>query len=612
MHITLPTRRIGLPILALLTSLGVGRSQTTWDFGGNPDRNWSTLTNWSTDASPAATAVVFGNVGTTGSASTVGNIVDSSYTGTNALSSLTFSNTGVAAWQVTQIATGQTLTVGGAFRVGTTLATGTTTLAAFTGSGALVVNAPSASFTAASSATSGIASRATLDMSNLSTLTATVDNFNVGTGAGGFGTIYLADNSTITSGTFTTGGSGSSYGSAVTNNTYFGTTTVMNVDTIAFGGNRTYGNAQFRPAGSGAANTSAVTNATLTLRGTSGTSAVANMSVGAFAGAMSGNTTSTFNLTGGTVDALVTNLTIGSSSGGLSTNVGGSLSMASGTFNATNVTLGQTTSNTAGTGSIAGTLNVSGGTFLAGTMTLGNNGAGASNNRGSVGILNVSGSGAVTVSGNLVMGVRSGVGNVTSTVNISAGTLLVQGNIGEGAGAASITSSINLSGGILNADNGSIAVDNFTITGGTLKNVASFTAATTGGLAMQNATLGFDNINDISSMAMVLTGTFSLSGTTDLSLSLANGFNPGANNILLVNNDGTGDAISGVFSTINGAAGSTFTLTNDQGSFQYQLSYTGGDGNDLVAIAVPEPSACLLMGLACAGVLWRRRSRVSS
>lgn len=610
MHTKIPSLKITCSALAAMGTLSVGHGQTTWDYSANPDKNWSTATNWSTDASPAATSVVFGNSGTSGASTTVGNIVDTSYTGAGALTGLTYGNTGAAAWQVTQIAAGQTLSVTGNFRAGTTqVGAGLITLAAMTGSGTFAVNNPGGTFTVASSSSTGNASRATLDMSALSNFSANVNLFEVGTGNSGNGTIFLADNSVITSGTFTTGGSGSSYGSGVMNNTYFGTTTVMNVDTISFGGNRTYGTAQFRPANASSSNTSAVTNGVLTIRGANGIGASGTMNVGAYAGAMQGSTSTTVNLTGGTVDALVTNLNIGSSAGANSASPSALLSMASGTFNATNVTLAQTTTNNGGGGSITGNLDVSGGTFLAGTMTLGVNGTGASNNRSSIANLNVSGGAAVTVSGNVVMGVRNGIGSVTSTVNISGGTLLVQGNISEGNGPASITSSINLSGGTLDADRGTIAVDNFTFTGGTLKNVASFTAATTGGLNMQNSTLGFDNINDVSSMALNLTGGFSLNGTTNLSLSLANGFDPGAGTILLVNNDG-GDAISGTFATVNGLVGSTFTLTNDQGSFQYQLSYTGGDGNDLVAIAVPEPSASLLMGAGCAALLWRRRTRM--
>jgi hypothetical protein len=609
MHTKIPSLKITCSALAALGTLSIGHGQTTWDYSANPDKNWSTATNWSTDASPAGTFVVFGNIGTSGTSTTVGNIVDTSYTGGSALTGLTYGNTGAAAWQVTQIASGQTLSVNGSVRVGTSpTGAGVTTLAALTGSGTFVVSNTTSNFTVASTSTTGNAARATLDMSSLAAFSANVGVFEVGTGNSGNGTLFLSDNSLITSGTFTTGGSGSNYGSGVTNNIYFGNSTVLNTETFTVGGNRTYGTAQFRPANTSTSNAAAASNAILTIRGVNGVSAVTNMNVGAYLGSMQGSSNTTLNLTGGTVDALVTNLNIGSSASTLNTNPGAVLSMASGTFNATNVTLAATTSNNGGTGSITGTLDVSGGTFLAGTVTLGSNGTGAANVRGSVANLNVSGSAAVTVSGNVVMGVRNGAGAVTSTVNISGGTLLVQGNISEGAGPASITSSINLSGGTLDADHGTIAVDNFTFTGGTLKNVANFTAATTGGLVMQNSTLGFDNINDLSSMALNLTGNFSLSGTTNLSLSLANGFNPGASTIILVSNDGI-DAITGTFATVNGAAGGTFTLTNDQGSFQYQLSYTGGDGNDLVAIAVPEPSTALLMGAGFATLLWRRRSR---
>ena len=68
----------------------------------------------------------------------------------------------------------------------------------------------------------------------------------------------------------------------------------------------------------------------------------------------------------------------------------------------------------------------------------------------------------------------------------------------------------------------------------------------------------------------------------------------------------------GVFATINGAAfgaDNTFFLTNDLGSFEYKLSYLGGDGNDLVISAVPEPAAGLLCVGGLAG-LWMMRRRI--
>lgn len=615
MYKKIPSSKLVGSALAVLASLGVGHGQTTWDNGAAPDINWSTSTNWSTDASPAGTAVVFGNLGASGSSTTVTNVVDTSFSAGNALSSLTFSNTGASVWQVTQVSSGQTLAVNGPFVVGGYTSGSNATQAAFAGSGTLAVNAASSTFSVSNAgSTSG---RAILDLSALGAFTAQVNAFDLGGGTTGFGTLYLSDNSTITANTFTTGGSGSSYGAGVSNRIFLGNSTTLNSGTVSLGGNRTYGTVKFRAAGDGAANNTTVTGGSLKIRGTDGVGAATLMTVGAWTGAFPGGSSgaSSVDLTGGTVDAKVTTLKVGtnSTSGGNGGRAGTATLTIDGSTSVFEVsgtaTVGELTGNGSNSGTLNGVLNVKGGaSFTAGAMTLANQTSGGLTTTGT---LNVSGNNtSVSITNNLTMGVRSGSAAVAAGVNVSAGTLLIGGNMVEGAGAANIDSTVNLSGGVLNMTQGVIAVDNFVFTGsGALRNVAAFSAAGTGGLAMSgNTTLGFDNISSINGSALLLTGLFSLTGSQDLSLSLANGFDPGAGSILLVDNDGSGDEITGTFGSVNGVVGGTFTLTNDQGSFQYQLSYAGGDGNDLVAVAVPEPSVCALLGLSLAAVLRRRRS----
>jgi hypothetical protein len=205
-----------------------------------------------------------------------------------------------------------------------------------------------------------------------------------------------------------------------------------------------------------------------------------------------------------------------------------------------------------------------------------------------------------------------GTGSVAANVNVSSGTLLIQGNLTEGSGAASVTSTVALSGtGILNMDHGTIAVDTFTMTGGTLKDVASFTAATTGGLDLQTASKLAFGI-DTGFTTLGLTGTLTLGASSDLVLILASGFTPGSS-FTLVGNDAA-EAISGSFATINGSAfgvGNSFSLTNDMGTFNYQLSYTGGTGNDLLMQVVPEPATWLLLaGVGTFFMVVRRRNRL--
>ena len=581
--------KLSLFFVTLFLGASVGFAQTTWNFGGTPDKSWSNVNNWSTGASPAGTDVVFGSTGMTSGSTSVGNIVDQNFT----INTLSFKNSSTTSWQVAQIATGQTLAVSGAFALGGLAVTATTQVAilgpgAFTvdssGTGNFTVN--NAGFTT---------TRATLDLSGLSTFTANVAGFNIGTGATGFGTVLLANNSTITATSLTSGGSGSTYSATVISNILkLGAITTLNVDAITLGRGRTIGNTSFQ---------AGLTGATLKIRAKDGMSRVNTMSVGDLAetGAATNTATTTVDLTGGSVDALVGALTVGNSPGSLSTSYGASLSMASGTFDATSVVVGQTMTTTGtNTGTLTGNLNVSGGTFIAGSMTLANNLNSAK--AATKGNLNVSGSGAVTVSGTLTLGVRTGA-VVTPTVNITGGTLTIggglAGKITEGSGAGTnITSSVNLSGGVLDMSRGSIAVDNFNFTGGTLKNVTSFVVGTgtVGALKLQNAaTLAYD-LNG-STTPLALTGTLDLGGspTANLSLALANDFSPVT--ITLVDNDGV-EAINGTFATFNGGAfgpGNTFTLTNNLGSFDFSLSYTGGDGNDLVALAVPEPGTWAML-----------------
>ncbi len=580
---------LGLPL--------VGFAQTTWDFGATPDQNWSSFSNWSTEASPAATAVVFGATGVTASATTVGNIVDSSYTGGSSLSSLTY-NANSTNWQVTQISSGQTLTVGGAFLVGGLTVNSQNTKVAFTGSGSLVMNNSAAAVTIAN--TGGTSTKSTLDMSALSTFTATASSFNVGTGTTGFGTVYLADTSTITATSINSGGSGSSYGSAVSNLIYLGTTTTFNADTVALAGNRTLGTVKFRASGDGAANNTTVSGASLKIRAADGTSRAANMSVGSWTGAAgSSGGTSTVDLTGGSVDALVTTLKVGATTSAFTSTANAILSLGAGTFDATSVIVGETAGSN--TGTVTGTLNVSGGTFTAGTLRLANNTNGT---MATTGNLNISGAGtAVSVTGDLTLGTRAGTGVVTATVGVSGGTLSVGGNLAEGSGtAANINSTVNLSGGTIDMTKGNVAVDTFTFTGGTLKNVAAFT----GNLNAQNAaTLGFDNV-DGTFTATTLTGSLTLGASANLSLSLANGFTP-VSGFTLIDNDGTADSIAGTFATVNGGAfgsGDSFSLTNNTGTYNFTLNYAGGDGNDLVATLsmIPEPSTyAVIFGVLALG-----------
>ena len=86
-----------------------------------------------------------------------------------------------------------------------------------------------------------------------------------------------------------------------------------------------------------------------------------------------------------------------------------------------------------------------------------------------------------------------------------------------------------------------------------------------------------------------VTGTVSLAGA-NLDLALINGFDPDTgDSFTILANDGT-DAIGGTFAGL--AQGATF-LAGDQ---RFQISYTGGDGNDVVLTAIAMPGVRVLEG----------------
>ncbi|WP_218279890.1 hypothetical protein [Verrucomicrobium spinosum] len=167
-------------VTACLLSCGVSalRAQATWDAGGSATNlNWSTLLNWSTDASVSGVAVTFGSAGLL-AAGTTSSIVDTSLS----ITSLTFNYISTTTQHTLQINSGVTLTETGTFTLGYA-GTGTTKLTV-TGAGSWVINAASSNFTVAntSSSVGSTTNTLTLDMSGLSTFSATVSQFNLGTG----------------------------------------------------------------------------------------------------------------------------------------------------------------------------------------------------------------------------------------------------------------------------------------------------------------------------------------------------------------------------------------------------------------------------------------------
>lgn len=589
-----------LSALTLLTSAQAG----LWDGNaGVGDLNWSTDANWNPDASQLNQAVLFDDTfGETANATTVGNIVNSNLT----IDSLGYANTGTSgnSWQVTEISTGVTLTIDAATAPAASLSvggvTGSTSRTAIRGAGTLTVNEPAGVI---SVGTPSANQSATLDMSGLATFNATVASLNFGASRGN-GDVTLAATNTLVATTFNIGNATSSTGNNTKSDLLLGTTNTIHANTINVGISLASGTIGFR---------TGLTAPTVTIRGAAGGDTRADLNIASNPSSSMGNTQGSsvdFTASGGSVDAKLGAVLIGrrGDAGGSTTYVG-SLTMNQGSIDATSVALGQSSGTGALANSVTGNLTVAGGTFTTGSLALAANTAGATSVDATV---TVSGTGALNITGDIVAGSKAGTAtSVTATIAVSGGSLTIGGNLAEGAGAAGVTSAVTLGGGTLDLTHGNISVDTFTFTGGTLKDVGAFT----GNLDVQNSsTLAFGLDGSFTSLA--LTGSLALGASANLQLTLANGFAP-ASDFLLVDNDGS-DSVSASFATINGSAfgpGNTFTLTNDLGSYDFVLTYGGGTGNDLVALftPVPEPSsyAALAASFSLLLAATRRRRRAA-
>lgn len=106
---------------------------------------------------------------------------------------------------------------------------------------------------------------------------------------------------------------------------------------------------------------------------------------------------------------------------------------------------------------------------------------------------------------------------------------------------------------------------------------------------------------------LTVQGQILLSGQLDVQL--INGFIPNAGDtFMIIDNQGTGS----VFGTFAGLAEGSSFVSNGQ---LWNITYQGGTGNDVMLLAVPEPTTWALIGMTMlggAGVGWYRRRRVKA
>ena len=257
-----------------------------------------------------------------------------------------------------------------------------------------------------------------LDMSGLSNFVfdSPAQSFAVGGRYGGSGnaantsaTLTLAANNVITASAFNVAAVASNAANAVRNvgTVNLGANTTINADAINVGmGAKTAGTLTF--AGGGA----------LVVRGTDGSSPVANWNIGINGASSLASTVGNVNLSGGSIDARVTSMLIGQASGGSQTTTG-TLTLGSGALDATSIVLGQT--GTAGTPSVAGTLTVGNATVSTQTLTMGDR---LSSGGSVTATVNLNGGGTL-----LAQTIQAGAGTATRTFNWSNGTI---GNYASG------------------------------------------------------------------------------------------------------------------------------------------------------------------------------------
>lgn len=188
----------------------------------------------------------------------------------------------------------------------------------------------------------------------------------------------------------------------------------------------------------------------------------------------------------------------------------------------------------------------------------------------------------------------------TGLASVIAGTLILDGGLGSGGFAISVSAGATLAG---NAD-----IQRAVTISGSLAPGDGVGPMSTRNLALQaGSTLAIELASPTAYDRVNVTGTVTLTGTVNLTLSLL--YNPAdnADSFVLLSNDGTEPLTLGTarfaYAGVPLNEGQRFTAATQE----FALSYAGGDGNDVVLYATPEPSAGLLLLTGLPLAMRRRR-----
>jgi|GEM_PF-3483512 len=208
------------------------------------------------------------------------------------------------------------------------------------------------------------------------------------------------------------------------------------------------------------------------------------------------------------------------------------------------------------------------------------------------------GTGTLTLSGN------SGT-TFTGTVLVNGGALVVEGSL-----SGSSTMLLN-PGGTLS---GSGTVGPVMLSGGTLAPGGFFPVLNTGAVTFGGGALAIKITNAITYNQANVTGGVAFTGDNALALDFST-YDPldSVDSFTIVSND-SNDPVSLVNgSLIYGSTplleGTVFTATSGSLTQFFRISYAGGDGNDIVLTAVPEPGTAWALAGGLGVLLARRRRR---